>query len=64
MILQNDSLTNMSIADDTRKDSHAMKTIAVLTTVFLPATFTAVRFWQIESPSNSLVQEIYADRGH
>ncbi|KAI0128221.1 hypothetical protein F4776DRAFT_629640 [Hypoxylon sp. NC0597] len=33
-----------SIAHDTRRDSSAMKSIAILTMVFLPATFTATYF--------------------
>ncbi|KAI0191368.1 hypothetical protein EV127DRAFT_469314 [Xylaria flabelliformis] len=33
-----------SIAHDTRRDSSAMKSIAILTLVFLPATFTATYF--------------------
>ncbi|KAI0448330.1 hypothetical protein F5B21DRAFT_497918 [Xylaria acuta] len=33
-----------SIAHDTRRDSSAMKSIAVLTLIFLPATFTATYF--------------------
>ncbi|MCJ1366646.1 hypothetical protein MMC16_005776 [Acarospora aff. strigata] len=51
LIAQADSRTNISIADDSKrialdakKDSVAMKTIAGLTMVFLPGTFTAVRF--------------------
>lgn len=43
-IVQNDSLTSIAIAEDTRRDSVAMKTIAALTMVFLPATFVAVCF--------------------
>ncbi|KAI4235213.1 MAG: hypothetical protein L6R40_006510 [Gallowayella cf. fulva] len=49
LIAQNDSRTNIAIADasrriafETRRDSDAMKTIAALTMVFLPATFVAV----------------------
>ncbi|OTA95519.1 hypothetical protein M434DRAFT_9766 [Hypoxylon sp. CO27-5] len=34
--------SSTSIARDTRRDSSAMKSIAILTMVFLPATFTAV----------------------
>ncbi|KAI1755307.1 hypothetical protein F4782DRAFT_488058 [Xylaria castorea] len=33
-----------SIAHDTRRDSSAMKSIAILTLIFLPATFTATYF--------------------
>ncbi|KAI4221703.1 MAG: hypothetical protein LQ349_007785 [Xanthoria aureola] len=50
LISQNDSRTNIAIADasrriafETRRDSDAMKTIAALTMVFLPGTFVAVR---------------------
>lgn len=35
---QQDSETNMAIARDTKNDSAAMKTIAALTMIFLPAT--------------------------
>ncbi|KAL8851620.1 MAG: hypothetical protein Q9221_003457 [Calogaya cf. arnoldii] len=49
LIAQNDSRTNIAIADasrriafETRRDSDAMKTIAALTMVFLPGTFVAV----------------------
>jgi hypothetical protein len=53
-IAQEDNSLNYSLAADTRRiaaasrrDSSAMKTIAVLTTVFLPGTFVAVscRLW-------------------
>ncbi|KAI3320348.1 hypothetical protein HD806DRAFT_524716 [Xylariaceae sp. AK1471] len=36
--------SSTSIAHDTRRDSSAMKSIAILTMVFLPATFTATYF--------------------
>lgn len=46
---QNDSRTNIAIAEasrriafETKRDSDAMKTIAALTMAFLPATFVAV----------------------
>lgn len=46
---QNDGRTNIAIAEasrriafETKRDSDAMKTIAALTMVFLPATFVAV----------------------
>lgn len=49
IIAQNDNRTNISIAEasrriafETKRDSDAMKTIAALTMVFLPATFVAV----------------------
>jgi hypothetical protein len=32
------------IAYDTKRDSEVMKTIAVVTMIYLPATFTCVRF--------------------
>lgn len=38
MVTQQDSETNMSIAQATKNDSAAMKTIAALTMIFLPAT--------------------------
>ncbi|TAQ88901.1 hypothetical protein B7494_g2778 [Chlorociboria aeruginascens] len=38
---QKDALVNIDIATETKKDSSAMKTIAVLTMVFLPGTFVA-----------------------
>jgi len=46
---QRDSLVNLEVAKDSRRvaqaskrDSSAMKTLAVLTMVFLPATFVSV----------------------
>jgi hypothetical protein len=39
---QKDALVNIEIATETKRDSSAMKTIAVLTMVFLPGTFIAV----------------------
>jgi hypothetical protein len=36
------NIATSKIAQESRNDSTAMKTIAVLTTVFLPGTFTAV----------------------
>ena len=49
LIAQNDQMTSVSIARDSRtlaqeskKDSSSMKTIAVVTMVFLPGTFVAV----------------------
>ncbi|KAL8653138.1 MAG: hypothetical protein Q9226_003963 [Calogaya cf. arnoldii] len=54
LIAQNDSRTNMFIADasrriafETRRDSDAMKTIAALTMVFLPGTFVATLFGMV-----------------
>ncbi|KAL8788932.1 MAG: hypothetical protein Q9213_001455 [Squamulea squamosa] len=53
-IAQNDSRTNIAIADasrriafETRRDSDAMKTIAALTMVFLPGTFVATLFGMV-----------------
>lgn len=50
MISQQDSRINISIAEDSKKiaaaakrDSSAMKTVSMLTLVFLPGTFVAVR---------------------
>ncbi|KAL8946946.1 MAG: hypothetical protein Q9222_006724 [Ikaeria aurantiellina] len=50
-IAQNDGRTNIAIAEasrriafETKRDSDAMKTIAALTMVFLPATFVATIF--------------------
>ncbi len=47
---QKDNLTDIEVAADSRsiaqaskRDSSAMKTIAVLTMVFLPGTFVSVR---------------------
>ncbi|KAL8745835.1 MAG: hypothetical protein Q9190_002064 [Brigantiaea leucoxantha] len=51
---QNDSRTNISIAEasrrialETRMDSDAMKTIAALTMVYLPGTFVATLFGMV-----------------
>ncbi|KAF3919475.1 hypothetical protein ABW20_dc0100116 [Dactylellina cionopaga] len=40
----NDSRYSASIAEDSKHDSRAMRTIAVLTTLFLPGTFLATYF--------------------
>jgi hypothetical protein len=39
---QRDSHTNIDIAEETRKDSSAMKSLALITTIFLPTTALAV----------------------
>ncbi|OCL11763.1 hypothetical protein AOQ84DRAFT_178356 [Glonium stellatum] len=44
LIAQKDNLLNLRIAESTQQDSTAMKIIATITTVFLPATFTATLF--------------------
>jgi len=51
LIAQDDNNISRSVAEysaaiavSTKRDSTAMKTIAVLTTVFLPPTFVAVSF--------------------
>jgi hypothetical protein len=44
MITQKDSKIMMQIGEATKSDSSAMKTVAVVTMAFLPATFTSVRF--------------------
>ncbi|KAI4272203.1 MAG: hypothetical protein L6R35_006490 [Caloplaca aegaea] len=51
LIAQNDGRTNIAIAEasrriafETKRDSDAMKTIAALTMIFLPATFVATLF--------------------
>jgi len=41
MITQRDSKLMASIANDARRDSGSMKTIAILTMVFLPGTFVS-----------------------
>ena len=41
---QRDSRTNLQIADETKKDSSAMKTLALITIVFLPLTAVAALF--------------------
>ncbi|KAL8871664.1 MAG: hypothetical protein Q9174_002554 [Haloplaca sp. 1 TL-2023] len=53
-IAQNDSRTNIAVAEasrriafETKRDSDAMKTIAALTMVFLPATFVATLFGMV-----------------
>ncbi|OTB13173.1 hypothetical protein K445DRAFT_24985 [Daldinia sp. EC12] len=50
--------SSTSIAHDTRRDSLAMKSIAILTMIFLPATFTATYFATpaiaVSEPSQSL----------
>jgi hypothetical protein len=44
LIAQQDSNTNLEIAKDSRRDSASMKTIAIMTTLFLPATWVATFF--------------------
>lgn len=51
MISQRDSKVNISVAEDSKKiaaaakrDSLAMKTVSMLTLIYLPGTFVAVRF--------------------
>lgn len=39
------------IALETRRDSEAMKTIAILTVLFLPGTFVSVYFPELYPPS-------------
>jgi hypothetical protein len=41
---QRDSHTNIDIAEETRRDSSAMKSLALITTIFLPTTALAVRY--------------------
>lgn len=41
------------VAQETRRDSNAMKSIALLTMVFLPSTALAVSFRSVISMSNS-----------
>lgn len=43
MMAQKDNDVNIDIARATRIDSAAMKTIAVVTLTFLPATYVSVR---------------------
>ncbi len=50
---QKNANVNLIIARETRKDSTAMKTIAVLGMVFLPATFLAVGISALISPQTS-----------
>ena len=42
MITQRDSKVMVEIGAATKSDSTAMKTVAVVTMIFLPATFTSV----------------------
>lgn len=51
MISQQDNSINLSVAEDSKKiaaaakrDSSAMKTVSMLTLIFLPGTFVAVRY--------------------
>ncbi|RPA80235.1 hypothetical protein BJ508DRAFT_327543 [Ascobolus immersus RN42] len=58
LVTQLDAATNMTIAKATREDSMVMKTIAVLTMVFLPATFASslfgMSFFQTEEALNGV----------
>lgn len=44
LVTQQDAIQNMEIAAEMRKDSSSMNGIALLTMIFLPGTFTSVRF--------------------
>ncbi|OCL06378.1 hypothetical protein AOQ84DRAFT_390225 [Glonium stellatum] len=44
LVTQQDSATNTTIARETKADSSSMKTIAILTMLFLPGTFIATVF--------------------
>jgi Mg2+ and Co2+ transporter CorA len=44
LVTQQDSVTNTDIARETKADSSSMKTIAALTMIFLPGTFTSSVF--------------------
>ncbi|KAI9773483.1 MAG: hypothetical protein M1835_006160 [Candelina submexicana] len=64
LIAQNDSRTNISVAEasrqiaiETKRDSNAMKTIAALTMIFLPGTFVAVS--TLSSSLNAFVPPIH-----
>jgi hypothetical protein len=43
LVTQDDAANNITLAIDMRGDSASMTAIALLTMLFLPATFTAVR---------------------
>lgn len=45
MVTQRDSQATVRISEALRSDSRAMKTVAVLTLAFLPATFVSVSRW-------------------
>lgn len=62
MVTQRDSQANVRISEAVRSDSAAMKTVAVLTLVFLPATFVSVSQWR-RGP-NYLVMLAYPSAGH
>jgi hypothetical protein len=47
LMQQRDSRTNIDIADETRRDSSAMKSLALITTIFLPTTALAVRHFSL-----------------
>lgn len=51
LIQQRDSQINLTIARETIKDSKAMKSISLLTFVFLPGTAMAVSVFLIHSNS-------------
>jgi hypothetical protein len=44
LVTQQDAANTIEIAADTKRDSTSMNAIAALTMIFLPGTFTAVRF--------------------
>jgi hypothetical protein len=69
LISQEENRISRSVAEDSsavavaaKRDSSAMKTIAVLTTVFLPATFVAVSTRGSPCGSYELPNNTFADR--
>jgi hypothetical protein len=52
---QRDSRTNLQIAEETKRDGSAMKTLSLITIVFLPLTAIAVRL------SNVAGRDVIAD---
>jgi hypothetical protein len=55
MITQRDSTTMVGIGQATKTDSTAMKTVAVVTMAFLPATFTSVSLAFLYQHTQSLL---------
>ncbi|PNS21110.1 hypothetical protein CAC42_3448 [Sphaceloma murrayae] len=63
IVSQQDTEANMAIAKDTKDDSSSMKTIAVLTMVFLPAStmasFFGMCFFQNDRPGFTVDQQVW-----
>ncbi|PHH71449.1 hypothetical protein CDD80_5278 [Ophiocordyceps camponoti-rufipedis] len=62
--IQNISKSNLQVVEHTAKDGRLMKSIAIITVVFLPATFLAVLLsatkWQVSVTCTDLMQTFFS----